>query len=127
MFTDKHEIACKPSTVASYRQILRVWVLPRFGNIRLRAITRKDVKEYISDLAGAGRYSQNTLRLILCTLRAILTHAIEDGLVDWNPCARLGKFSKSEKPERQATALTREESDRLLEGLVNLLRKVHPP
>ena len=48
------EIACKPSTVASYRQILRVWVLPRFGNIRLRAITRKDVKEYISDLAGAA-------------------------------------------------------------------------
>ncbi len=110
------EIACKPSTVASYRQILRVWVLPQFGNIRLRAITRNDVKEFISDLAGGGRYSKNTLRLILCTLRAILNHAIEDGLVDRNPCAKLGRFSKSEKPERQATALTREESERLLEA-----------
>ncbi len=36
--------------------------------------------------------------------------------MDRNPCAQLGKFSKSEKPERQATALTREESERLLEA-----------
>jgi len=53
------------------------------------------VKEYLASLVAAGKLSRNTLRLIVCTLRVIFNAAVEDGLVDRNPAARLGRFTKS--------------------------------
>ena len=34
------EIQCKPSTVTRYREILRLYLLPAFGAVRLGQITR---------------------------------------------------------------------------------------
>ena len=84
------EVECKPSTVASYRQLLRLYLYPRFGDVRLDAITRDSVKEYLASLLADGKLSRNTLRLIVCTLRVIFNAAVEDGIVDRNPSARLG-------------------------------------
>ena len=120
------EVECKPSTVASYRQILRLYLLPAFGKLRLRQITRHSVKEFISERSADRKYSRNTLRLMLCTLRVILNHAIEDELIDANPAAKLGKFSKSVKAERQATALNRQESERFLEAAKEFCPDYYP-
>jgi integrase len=109
------EIQCKPSTVAAYRQILTLRLLPRFGPRPLDQITRDQVKQFIANLAS-GKLSRNTLRNTLCTIRVILNQAIEDGLIDKNPAARLGRFTRSEKPEFQATALTRDECNKFLEA-----------
>jgi integrase len=110
------EVECKPSTVASYRQLLRLYVYPRFGDVRLDGITRDSVKEYLASLLSDGKLSRNTLRLIVCTLRVVFNAAVEDGIVDRNPSARLGRFTKSEKPKFQATALTSQEAEALLKA-----------
>jgi integrase len=107
------DIECKPSTVAGYRSILDTRLNPLFGELPVNQITRNQVKDFLSDLAKSG-LSRNTLRNTLCTLRVILNQAIEDGLIDRNPAARLGRFTKSEKPKFQATALTHQESETLL-------------
>jgi integrase len=39
---------------------------------------------------------------------------VEDGIVDRNPAARLGRYNRSEKPKFKASALTAAETDRLL-------------
>src|SRR5947208_2071583 len=110
-------IHCKPSTVASHRQLLRLYLLPRFGLLPLEQITRESVRDFLSELASrtkterkksakrrgssavptdqttsaklthpsAAKLSRNTLRLVLCTLRVILNHAIDDGVIDQNP------------------------------------------
>jgi hypothetical protein len=58
----------KPSTKQSYEQLLRVHVTPRFATRKLEDITRKDVKEFLSELS-AGEHSRNTVRLIYSALR----------------------------------------------------------
>ena len=110
------EIQCKPSTVARYREILRLYLLPAFGAFRLSQITRAMVKELLSEKASGGRLSRGSLRLMLCTLGGIFSHAIDDELVANNPATKLGKFTNTGKPNRQATALTRREANRLLQA-----------
>ena len=112
------ELECKPSTAYSYAQLLRLHVTPRFGDWRLTEITRDDVKLFLSDLSQATRdvkeievprFSKNTLRLVVCALRAVMNAAVEDGLVEVNPASKVGRFTKSEKPARQASAMSRAE------------------
>jgi integrase len=108
------EVECKPATVASYRQLLRLYLYPRFGEVRLDAISRNAVKDFLASLVAGGKFSRNTLRLIVCTLRVIFNAAVEDNIVDRNPAARLGRFTKSEKPKFQASPLTSKEAFALL-------------
>ena len=88
------EVELKPSTVASYAQLLRLYVLPRFGQLLVTAIQRNQVKDFLGEWSAKGELSRNTLRLMLCTLRVILNHAVEDGIIDHNPAEKLGKFTK---------------------------------
>ena len=60
------------------------------------------------------RFSRNTLRLIISALRAVLNAAVEDGIVDNNAASKVGKFAKTEKPARQASAMTRRETEEFL-------------
>jgi integrase len=120
------QVECKYSTWRSYEQLLRLHVTPRFGEKRLPDITRDSIKAFVAELSGATRiidkkagttaprFSRNTLRLIVCALRAVLNAAVEDGVLESNPAARIGRFAKSEKPDHQTRAMTREEADRFL-------------
>ena len=120
------EIECKPSTVAGYRQILGLRLVPVFGKSPLDQITRDQVKQFLAQLAGT-ELSRNTLRNTLCTLRVILNQAIEDGkLIDKNPAARLGRFTKTDKPKFQATALTREECQTFLASARAVATEYYP-
>jgi len=119
-------LECKPSTRRSYEQLLRVHVLPRFGQKRIDAIKRDEVKRFLIELSQATRnvgeptlprFSKNTLRLIMCSLRTVLNAALEDGLIETNPASRIGKFLKSEKPAQKARAMTREEAERFLDAI----------
>jgi integrase len=113
------ELECKPSTVAGYRSILETRLLPVFGDELVDRMTRPQVKGFLSDLATTG-LSRNTLRNTLCTLRVILNQAIEDGLIDRNPAARLGRFAKSRRPKYQASALTQQEAETLLQSALEV-------
>ena len=110
------ELSCKPSTVTRYRDILRLHLLPAFGAVRLGQITRAMIKEFLSEKASGGRFSRDSLRLMLCTLSVIFSHAIDDELVANNPAAKLGKLTNAGKPNRQATGFTRQEANRLLQA-----------
>jgi hypothetical protein len=101
------EPECKPSTVHSYEQLLRLHVTPRFGKQKLTAIRRDEIKQFLAELGQATRlvnqtpipkFAKNTLRLIVCALRTVLNAAFEDGLIETNPASKIGKFAKSEKP-----------------------------
>ena len=120
------ETECKPSTRRSYEQLLRVHVMPRFGFQLLTEIRRNEVKRFLADLSQVTRggdarpvskFSRNTLRLIICALRIVLNAAVEDGLIDSNPAAKIGKFAKSEKPARQASAMTPTETNSFLSAV----------
>jgi len=116
------KVQCKPSTHASYDQILSIHLFPRFGLVALRNMTREAVKSYLSDMAASGKYAHGTLKNILATLRAVLSHAVEDGDLMSNPAARLGKFFLPGARRRKAEFLTRAEAASFLETI-----KAHRP
>jgi hypothetical protein len=41
------------------------------------------------------RFSRNTLRLVVYTLRAVMNAAVKDGLIEVNPASKVGRFTKS--------------------------------
>ncbi len=129
------EIECKPSTKRSYEQLLRLHVTPRFGDKKLTEIKREEIKQFLAELSQATqeinhvivpRFARNTLHLIVCALRTVLNAAVEDGLIESNPAARVGKFTKSEKPVRQASAMTRDESEKFLTAVGEICAEWHP-
>ena len=120
------EVELKASTVSSYAQLLRLYVLPRFGELQVTAIQRGQVKDFLGEWSARGELSRNTLRLMLCTLRVILNHAVEDGVIDHNPAEKLGRFTKTEKAKHQAEAMTRSESEAFLASALEMSPDVYP-
>ncbi|MEJ2007782.1 MAG: phage integrase SAM-like domain-containing protein [Acidobacteriota bacterium] len=107
------EVHCKPSTVAFYKQFHRLYIFPEFGVLRMNAIARDHVKRFVGCVAAKG-LSKNTIGLVIASLRPLFNAAIEDGIIQLNPAARLGRFIHTRKPERRASALTREETEAVL-------------
>ena len=132
--TEYAELELKPSSVIKHRQVLRLYLLPKFGQQSLSSISRDDIKSFLASLAkpanSASRrsLSRNSLRLIVCTLRVILNHAQEDGKIDSNPARKLGRFTKIDKADQQkkATALSREEAERFLLSAQEVCPKFYP-
>ena len=104
----------KPSTAGFYSQYLRLYVNPRFGALKLDEIKRAQIKELIAELRSRG-LAKNTIRLAVTTLRAVLSSAVEDRLLQENPARGLGRFVKSEKAAREATSLRPQEVEALLQ------------
>jgi hypothetical protein len=50
------EVELKPSTVDSYKQLLRLYVNPKFGSIQVIAIQRAQVKDFLGELSGKASY-----------------------------------------------------------------------
>jgi integrase len=112
----------KPSTVESYEGILRFHLLPAFGSARLDAITRSKVKSYLAELIKPEDRAKNTARNVLAVLRALLNHAVEDGILEQNPAHRIGRFNLAKGRGRKVEFLTREEAQRFLETA----KEIHP-
>ena len=119
-------VECKQSTQESYRRNLRIQVLPVFGSTSLREIARDRIKAFIAEKLLTGRFSRNTIRLMLAPLREILNHAIEDGLLDRNPALRLGRFYRSGEGAKKPNALTPEETRHFLETAREFYPDDHP-
>jgi integrase len=108
------------STKRSYEQLLRLHVTPHFGNKPLNKITRDDVKEFVSTISEKRDHSRNTIRLIVTSLRAVLSAALEDKLIDSNPASKVGKFNKRERGQNKAQAMTTEEALGFLSACVEV-------
>jgi len=132
------DVERKGSTYRSYEQLLRLHVTPRFGGQRLTAITRDSVRQFLADLTKATRivdeetrevaprFSRNTLRLILTALRTVLNAAIEDGILESNPAARIGRFVKSEKGTHKASAMSQTEVELFLTAVQDVCPEWRP-
>ena len=113
---------CKTSTYQRYEQIFRIHLSPRFGSRPIDRIERDDLKRYVSELATSKRHGLGTLRNIVATLRAILSEAVEDRLIEGNPASRLGKYAFGNARKRDIDFLTRSEAAGLLAAA-----KIHSP
>jgi len=128
--------AAKPRTAESYEGVLRTHVRPALGHLKVREVTREDIKAMLLDLLQAKK-AKATVRLALAVARACLAHGKEAHVIATNPAGdrlaqRLGLF-ESKRAHQEATkrlALDKEELGRLLEAARSsdepYYRRLHP-
>ena len=123
---DYARIECKTSTADGYEGVLNQYLRPRFGKKLLDEIRRDDVKALINDLIG-NELSRNTIRNALCVIRSLFNYAIEEGLIESNPAARLGRFTRSAKTaETKGIALTSYEVQQFLKAAQEICPEYYP-
>jgi integrase len=107
----------KPATVRDYRDTLDKHLYPVFGSTPLDLIKRPDIKAHCFQLIEKG-YSSTTAHHVVRVLSAILNQAIEDDYlpVNSNVATCPGRFVKLPRPGEKADALTKAESDLLLDA-----------
>src|SRR4051794_33606254 len=76
----------KPSTLYSYRSLLRSQLLPRWGEHRLADVTHAEVAAWVAQLV-AGGLAPATVRQAHRVLALILTLAVRDGRIPRNPAS----------------------------------------
>jgi integrase len=113
-----YDRAFQRSTAANRRHCLLKHVIPTFGEMKLKAITREKVKAYLLSL---GKYSNQTKNHILYTLKIILDYAArEKGLI--KPVDFVGlSFSLNKDQIRKRDIFTLEELKKLFpENIVSI-------
>jgi integrase len=102
----------KPRSLSGYREKLNNHLLPALGSIH-----RSQIKTLLAEKKAAG-LAVDTVRLIHSTLRAMLNAAVEDGVIQTNPAAGLGRSMRltRSKADRQENirAMDREQLARFL-------------
>jgi integrase len=73
----------RPSTLSSYRETLRLHVLPTLGRINLRALTPTHVRTLLANKAADG-LGARSVQIIHSTLRTMLSEAMREELIERN-------------------------------------------
>ena len=119
-------MVCKKSTIDGYESVLRQHLRPKFVSRRLDEISRGDVKSLITDLIAKG-LTRSSVRNALSIIRGIFNHAIEEGALESNPAANLGRFTRSAKTsEVKGVALTTDEVEKLLGAVMRISPEHYP-
>src|SRR5687768_7045406 len=84
----------RPRSLDSYRTALRIHLVPRFGRLRLTAITVDHVAELIADMKVKG-YASWTIHGTITPLSAMFRQAARRGLIATNPVRLL---ERGERP-----------------------------
>lgn len=86
----------RASTAEDYRSLLRLYVRPRFGNIKVAALRHTDIAALHREIARRAPYRANRLVAVLSVMMA---KAIKDGMRDDNPTKGIER-AHEEKRER---------------------------
>ncbi len=81
------ESRVRPTTVASYRMIVRRWIVPTIGAAPLQLLDRARVARWVVELSRAG-LAAKSVRNVHVVLRKALADAVERGLVQRNAAER---------------------------------------
>jgi len=73
----------RPSTLSSYRETLRLHVLPTLGRMNLRALTPTHVRTLLANKAAYG-LGARSVQIIHSTLRTMLSEAMREELIERN-------------------------------------------
>jgi integrase len=105
----------KESTYQEYDAVLKNHVYPTLGAHQFSKVSRAMIRELIAAKKAEG-YEQSTIRNMMAPVRGMFFQAIEDGITERNPAARIGKLNKRSKdnPRKKIDPLTREEIQALL-------------
>jgi integrase len=83
----------KRSTKESYKFLVAKHIVPAFGKDSLDALVYPRLKGWV--IKQAGKYSKDSVRLMVAVLRSMLQEAVNEGILPANPVVKLGRFYRS--------------------------------
>ena len=115
----------KHSTHEDYDKMLRRDILPVLGGLNVQDITREKVKA-LAYAALEKKQSPKTVQNIIRCLSSLLSHAVEDGLLQVNVALKPGKFLPRVSKRRGINPFTREEVATFLEATKQYAPRYYP-
>ena len=88
----KQRVSLRPRAKELYESELRLHLLPGHGTVELSGLTTARVRSWHAELLNAG-VGPSTVAKCYRLLRAILSTAVEDGVIVKNPCVIKGQGS----------------------------------
>lgn len=113
---NRMKLEFQPSTVACYQTQVTKWIHPHWTGIDLNTITKSDVYDVIFNKCE-GFKTQFTKRNVLKMVKRIFQLAVEEGILDRNPCTGINVRVS----EVESKVLTNTE----VETFLNEARKSH--
>ena len=109
-------VKAKPGTLDHYQRIIRIHLIPYFGDAPLQDITPDQVQGFISKKLAEGKLTPKTINNTLVPLKTMFKHAVRWGYLGESPALYV------EKPR-----VERKEMDFLVpEEILSLLEQVRP-
>jgi integrase len=96
----------RPSTIWSYDKVVGHWINPLWGQLEIQTISRTEVHSTIFEKIGP-RFSPSSRKTALKLVRRIFEMAVEEGIIDRNPCSGI----RVHVPEVEQKVLTTSEVD----------------
>jgi integrase len=113
---DYAEVSVRPSTLESYRALIRRHLIPALGNIPLAKLQPIHLQELFARKRQEG-LSTRSVRYLYALMREALGHAVKWQLIGRNVAEAVDP-PRLEKEERQV--LTQEQAQALLDGIEDL-------
>nr|BFD67247.1 hypothetical protein HAGR004_22690 [Bdellovibrio sp. HAGR004] len=111
----------RPSTVINYTAQMGKWIDPHWNNLDLHKITKQKVYDTIFTDVDS-KVSPWTRKTILKMVRRIFEMAVEDGIIDRNPCAGI----RVNVPEVDQKVLTKTEVEIFLQEAKQTNHRFYP-
>lgn len=118
------ESRLSPTTLNSYKQLLKAYILPAMGNMRLKDIHPQHVQSFINNLQESGvraddkpgKLAPSTIKKVYSVLQAILHNACKMDLIPLNP-ANSEKIELPAQVSPEVEIFTQEEAQAMMECL----------
>jgi integrase len=102
----------KPITYTVQERNVRLNILPRWGHLKIKEITRNEYQEWINELRG--HYSEGTVRRIHSIMNCAMSDAVHEfNIIRDNPLQRI-KIPKETEDKRKVSWFSREQLDTFL-------------
>ena len=105
-----HQYRHDSNTGPTEARLAKRHLMPRWGSVALNEITRRACKEWVGDLVAAG-YDPRYVGLIVGLFSRSLNRAVDEEVLDANPCARIKRPRPRGKPKRY---MNHEDEERVL-------------
>ncbi len=119
----------KPRTVETYRHALRLHLLPALGAQEVRQVHKAQIKAILAQKLAWG-LSRSTVSILHRTLRAMLSAAVDDGVILVNPASKLGHqlrlVPSPAARQEEIKAMTRERLSAFLSATAERERRYYP-
>jgi integrase len=109
-FEEDYLPARRTSTAEDYKSLIRLYIRPNFGKLKVAALCHADVAALHREIAKRAPYRANRL---LAVLSVMMAEAIKEGMRDDNPTKGIERAHE----ERRERFLSPDEIARLAEGL----------